>query len=310
MDLDKWRDSVIYQPKWRQVEFETLPMAASNDDIHKLMKQGRWRGTPSTKSALELSFSAAHIEQFNFGKLSLQTIRDAQAEALDFIEFGCMALPYDHCIYRCSIEFDNQTVGFHLFNVATPKDGGRIVTINTLHNKNEAFSFRSDNTLKVGHKPFLGRGLEIKIPKDDIAYWEHIIGPINSDVVWNEGNGSIITEGCTICMGLTMILNTKGIRKERSEPSDKPNKARMKKGLPLLPRVTRIYTDVYNRAVAPGTGTHASPRPHRRRAHVRHYPATDFRAAYVKPIAAMLVNWDGKPLPERNEYEVHYGKED
>jgi hypothetical protein len=37
---------------------------------------------------------------------------------------------------------------------------------------------------------------------------------------------------------------------------------------------------------------------------VRHYPKTDKHEAYIRPVAAMLVNWDGQPLPDRAEYEV------
>jgi hypothetical protein len=33
-------------------------------------------------------------------------------------------------------------------------------------------------------------------------------------------------------------------------------------------------------------------------------PATGYKEAYVIPIAAMLVNWDGQPLPDRKEYTV------
>ena len=90
-----------------------------------------------------------------------------------------------------------------------------------------------------------------------------------------------------------------------SAPPAKPNKARAAKGRPLLPYTTRVYTAVYNKAVEAGpVGTHASPRPHIRRAHIRHYPKTEKHEAYVLPIAAMLVNFDGRPLEARKEYVV------
>jgi hypothetical protein len=106
-------------------------------------------------------------------------------------------------------------------------------------------------------------------------------------------------------MGLIMILNTKGVLKERTAPPAKPNKVRAARGVPLIPYTTKVYTTVYNQSVEKGpVGTHASPRPHRRRAHIRHYPKTERHEAYTKPIAAMLVNWNGEPLPARAEYEV------
>lgn len=286
-------------------EFETLSSAPTTEDIFKAMKLGKWRGMESTKGALQTLFEMQHVEQFNFGPLSLDTIREAQIEAVDFIEYGCMAMPFPEVVFRCSVEFDNRTVGFHIFAVHKDLGGGeqRIAALGTIHSLDYTLTFRSDNMFQIEYMNGQ-RGIGLKVPNGELDYWEPMIGEIDRGVML-KGNGEIITEASLIMMGLVMILNTKGVLKERSAPPVKPNKVRAARGLPLLPYTTRVYTSVYNKAVAKGEpGTHASPRPHRRRAHIRHYPKTEKHEAYIKPVAAMLVNWDGKPLPERSEYLV------
>lgn len=291
-------------------EFASLPRAITTEDIFKSMKAGKWRGTAPVRSALEILFNAPHIEHFNFGPLSLETIRETQVEAMEFLEYGCLQLPFPECVFRCSIGFDNRTVGFHLFCVSKesqfagvgPHDG-RVAVLGTIHSDTHVLTFRSDHMMRCIQRPE-GRAVEVNIPTEEIRFWEPYIGRIGRGP-YIDSNGEVLTEGALIAMGLIMILNTKGVLKERTAPPEKPNKVRAKRGLPLLTYTTRVYTSVYNKAVEKGpAGTHASPRPHRRRAHVRHYPATGYREAYVKPIAAMLVNWDGQPLPDRAEYTV------
>lgn len=294
-------------------EFAALPTAPTTQDIHRAMKEKRWFGSAACKGALEVLFEMNHIEQFNFGPLSLDTIREAQAEAMEFIEFGCFTLPYPECVMRCSVAFDNRTVGFHMFNVNREpgklgNDEERLATVTTIMSDKEVLTFRADNTLKLMETPNKGKGVTIVVPKMERAYWEPRIGKVATRGCVEDSNGATITEGAMITMGLIMILNTKGVLKERTAPPAKPNKVRAARGVPLLPYTTKVYTSVYNQAVKSGpVGTHASPRPHRRRAHVRHYPKTEKREAYVLPIAAMLVNWNGEPLPDRAEYEVKHG---
>lgn len=286
-------------------EFASLTAAPSTEDIHRAMKDGRWVGSEKCKGALGVLFKSRHIEQFNFGPLSLDTIREAQKEAIEFIEFGCLSLPYPECVFRCSVAFDNRSVGFHLFAVEHSKDDKTIATLATIHSDKETLTFRSNNPLLVKDVPDLGKGMEIGIPSAEIKFWEPHIGNIARAGFVEDGNGAILTEGTLILMGLVMILNTKGVLKERTAPPAKPNKVRAARGVPLLPYTTKVYTQVYNQAVKSGpAGTHASPRPHRRRAHVRHYPKTEKHEAYARAVAAMLVNWDGQPLADRAEYEV------
>lgn len=286
-------------------DFPTIATPISTEEIYQAMKTGKWRGTEQVKGALQVLFEAKHIEQFNFGPLKLSALRELQKEAIEFIEYGCFALPYPECVFRCSVEFDNRTVGFHVFAVqrSNSKDDSEVAVMGTIHSKDYALTFRCNHLMRVSIRPE-GKAIELKIPGEEMRYWEPRIGGIVRGP-YLEGNGEIISEASLIMMGMVMVLNTKGVLKERSAPPEKPNKVRAARGVPLLPYTTRVYTAVYNEAMRKGPkGTHASPRPHRRRAHIRHYPKTDKHEAYIKQVDAMLVNWDGQPLEPRAEYKV------
>lgn len=289
--------------------FESVATPPTTEDIYNAMRAKKWRGTEVVEGALKTLFEMKHVEQFNFGPLSLDTLHAAQKEAIGFIEHGFWTLPFPECVFRCSVQFDNRTVGFHMFCVTrhekpNPKDKGEIAVLTTIHSRDHTLTFRCDNTLTVEEVPNYGRGVAIQIPSAELRYWEPRIGTIKRGPVL-EGNAQMLKESAEILMGLVMILNTKGVLKERTAPPAKPNKVREARGAPLLPYTTRVYTTVYNEAVREGPqGTHASPRPHLRRAHIRHYPKTDKHEAYIKKIDAMLVNWDGQPLEARAAYVV------
>lgn len=281
------------------------------DEMVEAMRKERLCASQNVREALNIALERP-IEQFNFGLLSLETIREAQREAIEFIEYGCYTLPYPVCMYRASIQYHNTVAGFSILlidryaepeHVLSSAHYG-IATISMVHSNYEMCAIHCINMLNV-KEDVKGKAVELQIPKREIEFWETKIdlGNMMPDENGHPVSISQMTEGAILAMGLTMILNTKGVRKERNEPARKPQQARIKAGKPLLPYVTRVYTDVYNRAVVPGTGTHASPRPHRRRAHVRHMPAVGAKPPYNIPIAAMLVNWDGSPLA-RGQYEV------
>lgn len=289
-------------------EFKAKPIAPTIDDIIEAQLKGYLVGADNVRAALNI-LKRNQIEQFNFGPLSLSTVREAQQEAIEFIEFGCFTFPYPVCLYRAQVQYDNAIVGMTVLVVdgrdtASTKIYAGIASVTLIHSHNEMCAMHAINMLNVQLDPQgRGKAVELHVPATELAYWKDKI-EIGGPMGYNEENTGQLTEGAMLAMALTMILNTKGIRKERSEPPCKPQQARIKAGKALLPYVTRVYTDVYNRAVEKGEpGTHASPRPHRRRAHVRHLLERGNKPAYNIPIAAVLVNWDGEPLTP-HQYEV------
>lgn len=285
---------------YHTADVDTIPPTI--DELHDALKSDRIYATEDTKKGLALFLRDPRVEQFNFGPVELDTVHQAQSDGVQFIRYKHFVTPHKSCIYRSTIKYDNVDVGVMVLTHALGESPvpDKIASIRIIKTRSDGmlFAMRCVNLMNVQLGP-KGDGCEFYIPNDELEYWSPRLSGDQSEVEWQ------LTEGGLIQMGLTMILNTKGVLKERSAPPTKPNKARAARGRPLLPYTTRVYTAVYNKAVATGpVGTHASPRPHLRRAHLRHYAPTETREAYVLPIAAMLVNFDGKPLEARKEYVI------
>jgi len=281
---------------------DVLAVPPTIDDIAEALKSGKLYCSDTIRDALKVFVRLDNCEHFNFGPLTLDTVREAQHEAIDFVQHGHFVLPYAVCMYSSRIKYDNCDVGTALINVnktgvfdAGLFDGNAVIRIIRANDAMFAMHCICTNKTQLQRE---GRAIQIEIREHELKYWEPLL-PSASETQWQ------LTEGALCMLGMTMIVNTKGIYKERLPYPSKPNQKRMQQGRPLLPQTTRIYTNVYNRAVEKGEkGTHASPRPHRRRAHIRHYPATEKHEAYIRPVEAMLINWDGKPLDPRKEYKV------
>lgn len=104
----------------------------------------------------------------------------------------------------------------------------------------------------------------------------------------------------------SFVLATKNIPKTTEAPSPKLQQKRAKEGLPPLPYTTNVNFNAYmiarNNTESGNTGTHASPRPHLRRAHLR----TIMRGeeTITIPVQQCMVNWDGGSPLMREEYKV------
>jgi hypothetical protein len=298
-EVDQFGELVEY-------EYETLACPPMIDDIVRCWKEKCLNASDPIKNTIDL-LEKEPIQQFNFGPLNLETVREAQQEAIQFIQYGVFQLPYKCCMYRCTVRYDNKDVGLTMLLLdgrGQPNSHHGIACIHFIHSRDDMCAMHSINMLKT-MLTAEGPAIEIQVPSAEIKFWsQHLLKPgVEFDA--NRTEVQQMTEGTLVAMGLTMILNTKGVYKERIPYATKPNAKRVKSGRPPLPYITRVSTALYNEAVRAGEpGTHASPRPHRRRAHLRHYPATPKREAYVLPIEAVLVNWDGQPMEERRGYEV------
>lgn len=299
-EMHKLLDGKMYS----KVDFCAKRIAPSIDDIYTALKKKKVVCTDRTMKYIVLAFSKEiTLERFHFGKLSQQAINDAVLEGLEFIEYGVFQIPYPVCFYQTSLDIDGkgtEVVGESFLLVAA-EDGKRLGVVQFIQSGDDIVAIQCVARLEIQHDPAsnMQRALPLELPYEEARFWEKRIALESG----RTPNPQELVDGGFAAVGLTMILNTKGIVKERKAPPEKPNKARAARGLPLLPYTTYVHTNVYSRAVEPGTGTHSSPRPHRRRAHVRVYRNEDGSIKKRMPIAAMLVNWDGKPL-ERGQYEV------
>lgn len=106
---------------------------------------------------------------------------------------------------------------------------------------------------------------------------------------------------------LWLILNTKGVGQELVSAPEKLNRARSKSGKMAIQPYVHVDTQAYvtalretERMESGEGGTHASRRPHLRRAHLRH-----LHDGRIIPIMAMIVNGSaGLKIAHREKYVV------
>jgi len=300
------------------------------DEIAEAIKTGRLVASKNIADALVEFVRLTDVEQFNFGKLTFAAIGSAAREACEFVQYGVFQLPYEVCFYRTQLSFENlgvsdeQTPNGKIIGAsyvvlpAKPEEnyGNGVHVISLCKSEGLLTAVHCVNKLRIVEPTAIELSMANKSPGDlkcecvvrqsEIDFWrERLKSSSRSGFNPEESDGAFFTDSAQHIMGLTMIINTKGVPKERTAPPRKPNKARAAKGLPLLPYTTRVSTALYMAAEnSGGGGTHASPRPHRRRAHIRTYRNDDGSIHHVTPIAAMLVNWDGGPLLRREAYNV------
>lgn len=298
------------------------------DEIAEAIKTARLVASKNIADALGEFIQLTDVEQFNFGKLTFKALGEAAREAVDFVEYGAFQLPYEVCYYRTQLMFDGvpqentpngKVVGAGFIVMpAKPEDnyGNGVHVVSLCKSEGLLTAVHCVNKLKIsaptaieladaGRKPD-DKKCECVVRQSEIDFWSEQLRRSNyKDFDVEKNGGAFFTDAAQHIMALTMIINTKGVPKERTEPPRKPNKVRAAKGLPLLPYTTRVSTTLYMAAEnSGGGGTHASPRPHRRRAHIRTYKNDDGSIKKIMPIAAMLVNWDGGPLLRREAYNI------
>lgn len=305
-------------------------IAPTIDEIAEALRTKTLVASKNVTDALAGFVKLSDVEQFNFGKLTFAAIGSAAREACEFVQYGVFQLPYEYCFYRTQLSFEKlglsdeetpngKVVGAsYLVLPAKPEEnyGDGVHVISLCKSEGLLTAVHCVNKLRIIEPTAIELSMADRNPGDlkcecvvrssEIEFWRERLKASSKPGFDPEGNdGAFFTDSAQHIMGLTMIINTKGVPKERTEPPRKPNKARAAKGLPLLPYTTRVSTAMYMAAErSEGHGTHASPRPHRRRAHVRTYRNDDGSIHHVTPIAAMLVNWDGGPLLKREAYNV------
>ena len=227
---------------------------------------------------------------FNFGTISKnfsdKLFEDAKKHAATKIGF---IFPFPNFAFRCSHEENGEIVGKTYislnFNVEgksgdlmlrfTKKQNGAVQIFGGILKTNSTnpslLDFRSIN------------------PDDTIE---------NTKWVYHEVVDQIFM--------FSLVLATKNIPKTTETPSPKLQQKRAKEGLPPLPYTTNVKLNAYmiarNNTESGNTGTHASPRPHLRRAHLR--TVVRGEETITIPVQQCMVNWDGGSPLMREEYKV------
>lgn len=116
----------------------------------------------------------------------------------------------------------------------------------------------------------------------------------------NKTRAPALTTALTLCEVAVALLASRGIRHDVDKAPDRVQARRAREGKPPLPeRHTIIVPGTMPRASGDGTGgTHASPRPHWRRGHVRRYAS-----GTTTVVAPCIVNGDGSAISPK-QYQM------
>jgi len=225
-------------------------------------------------------------EWFDFGEIDEKRLGDTWNDAMPFAKAGLVALPFPICVFRFRLKTAKGALDVLLLCADVDVDRpllatatGATISVSTFFVGSTMVPYLSDFfTLCGTHVHSLD-------PKDKAA-------------------GS----AAHAFLFLWLVLNTKNLDHRVFEPPDKLNKARAKNHKSPLRRVTYIDSSKYGRALDETRamervpGTHASPRMHLRRAHLRH-----LKDGRILSIHATIVNAHMDPVV-RAKYLVRTGE--
>lgn len=233
---------------------------------------------PGVTIKMELE-AAKRIEaamKFDFGDLILEKATEAEhpggsaymlpqitPDEQEFWREGLIPLPFPICWYECNI--GNGRAGFLIYEEG-PLWGverydmttsyGRLELLfdgcNVLVDRTDPVRENGDLPMKLGGNPTVVRMVQME--------------ELTQSMNWSAA-------GC-LAIYLTLMLNSRSTESRREVPPPKLNKAKGKRGRALLAphTVVHIVPQRYRSEHDPATGkTHASPRLHWRRSHVRTY---------------------------------------
>ncbi len=258
-----------------------------------------------------------HVFYFNRDHID-QNIIDTGHE---FYKEGFLEFPFDQCIFIFDNAIENADNARN-FMTKNMREGYIIRNISSVENpilkkniekslgKNNEFTtkyffqkFTEMNTPALGvvpipdpvvaflsdkdsHREFGGVALQSFVPEEYISTSDTKLLQYN----YKMSIGTII--------GAMMLLNTKYAHKKENLIDERLNNRRRKNGKPPLHGYTTITLGgERNKNIGDKTGTHARPKPHWRRGHIRRLHD---RVTKVMPC---IVNWDGQDVSE-NLYKV------
>lgn len=236
-----------------------------------------------------LSFNKAPwdtVEWFDFGNPSDDFMNSQMEPAMKIIENNLFNMPYDQCFFKVT------------FGSGTER---KIHTLIFIMKENKNFACIFFDLYENKNKKYFA-----------CVYDVFLIFPEEQKLtLGNVGPGTGKDENASTVLALWMMLNTRNVPKT-IEPRDKhEDRKREQKGLPRVGGITHIGTRAYEAALRETqnmerTGTHASPRPHLRRGHIRTYE--DGKKIWVH---ATIVNGsDQTKIVAREKYAVRAGDAD
>lgn len=196
---------------------------------------------------------------FDFGELHLDDTQDRRSYVMDLFQMGVLSIPYPAVHYRLRHEFTE-------FLLVANRVEARHFQLSVF--------FRAMLTVA---QPFFHCAVGFLRFDNERIYWWAVpsVFAVGVEVRFSGRCGwdSAFEYGVSRFLDCSLVLATKGVRKETMSAPKFINQQRVRKGKPRLPSVTHIDFKAYDAARAAGASksTHASPVPHLRRGHIREW---------------------------------------
>jgi len=266
--------------------------------IEKFRKAGKYKDIMS-----ELEEAQAYYKEFDFGSIdpiSNKEFGELQLYGLDLIKHDIFEMPYSHSIICWTNTITMQ--GTYVF---------KYVVLCKYLNKNEL-----GLTVFVSYKDDNGFNNEICFTTG-LAFAQTRISSLMTTFkpMWLSQDGSgfnkmddelevkFSQETVNDLVALVAMLDAEGIERREEIAPNRLNEKRIKRGKPPIKDCTTIFIKVGKKVVkASGEnihGTHASPRCHWRRGHLRHLPSGE-----IVKVRPCMVNVGSGEEPANKNYVI------
>jgi len=244
-------------------------------------------------------------QQFQFGEVEDTRIKEEACRAGPLIAQKHLSLPYHSVIYNYTLipdpddvpeEMKDERVRFSTLAVIIEKDkikdplpGPLLMAADFIFVNPQAFEAKKKFCM------LLAGGVVFQSCEPEFKWKGEIV-----DEPGQKRNETLVSIADGVG-SMSMILATRGIQTRIHRPTQKQQKARVKRQKSLIPIVTHVDTQKYYKAMENvEKGHHASPVPHLRRGHIRHLD--EDRTTWVRDC---IVNCRSlSDIQERDHYEV------
>lgn len=249
-------------------------------------------------------------EWFDFGSLTNDLFLERTLDAIPLMANGLLRMPYECTIFTHTFKFDTNESREENYLYQEPWMQDFYLVVDPRMSDLDIPEVKDHNFLIMEFRieifEHLGWCLMPRIvvgtsftPTSSVASYraEVFFNPLELD---DAKLSREVNSACDPVAVLNIVLNTKNVRLDRIEIDPKLNRARERQHKPPLKSYTIVHTNEYISAMREGVrmavaGTHASPRPHLRRGHIRHLAAGKEVWIHDTIVNAHKGEWDTRP---------------
>lgn len=228
---------------------------------------------------------ATSSEYFTFGRIDESEVTRLGSERLRVMYHVGVRYPYKHCVFHALVLSKSQGRYVNMFQIVLDLTRGEelkaginfralIAEFACMESKGDGRALFAPTVMvevedkMEDHTDFDKLSLKVVVLFQNVRYEDNVEGEVKGE---RQARMVLVANAY-----MNMLLHTKGLKVERIQPAEKLNKARVRNGKRLLLPYTVVHTERFQSAVRETErmeleGKRASPKPHLRRGHPRHY---------------------------------------